>query len=79
MSTLFDNGQISRRELLRRSSTGFGNLALMSLLAESGVANIKSDPLAPRRPHFEPKAKRVISFLCMVVHRKLTPLIKNHC
>ena len=64
MSTLFDNGQISRRELLRRSASGFGNLALMSLLAESGVANIKSNPLAPKRPHFEPKAKRVI-FLFM--------------
>ena len=36
----------------------------MSLLAESGLAKVKSDPLAPKRPHFEPKAKRVI-FLFM--------------
>ena len=64
MSATLYNGQISRRELLRRSATGFGNLALMSLLAESGIANIKIDPLAPKRPHFEPKAKRVI-FLFM--------------
>ena len=64
MSTHFDNDLISRREALRRSATGFGNLAFMSLLAESGLANVKSDPLAPKRPHFEQKAKRVI-FLFM--------------
>ena len=44
MSTHFDNDLISRREALRRSATGFGNLAFMSLLAESGLANVKSDP-----------------------------------
>ena len=64
MNDFSNNGSISRREMLRRSAAGFGNLALLSLLAESGFAQVKPDPLAPKRPHFEPKAKRVI-FLFM--------------
>ncbi|MEO7651224.1 MAG: DUF1501 domain-containing protein, partial [Bryobacteraceae bacterium] len=45
---------ISRREALRRSSLGFGMLALQSLLAE------EAGPMAPRPPHFAPKVKNVI-------------------
>src|SRR5215218_5514097 len=52
---------LTRRELLRRSSVGFGSLALAGLLADEAKA---ADPLAPRRPHFPAKAKRVI-FLFM--------------
>jgi hypothetical protein len=60
---------LSRREMLRRTGTGFGMLGLGSLLAEqsarAGLATVdSSNPLAPRAPHFEPKAKRVI-FLFM--------------
>jgi hypothetical protein len=48
---------ISRREMLRRSGTGFGLLGLAGLLtAEEPRAN----PLAPRRPHFAAKAQRVV-------------------
>lgn len=56
----------SRRELLRSTSCGFGMLALAGLceqLAKGSPAVISepsSNPLAPRVPHFEPKAKRVI-------------------
>jgi hypothetical protein len=50
---------ISRRELLTSSAAGFGYLALLDLLAGA-----ESDPLAPRMPHFAPRAKRVI-FLFM--------------
>jgi len=47
--------------MLQSAATGFGWLALRDLLA----ADAKSaDPLAPKKPHFEPKAKRVI-FLFM--------------
>jgi len=63
--------RLSRRELLRRSSIGFGSLALASMLAEeasSAEAAIASStakaPLAPRAPHFAPRARRVI-FLFM--------------
>ena len=54
----------SRRQMLKRSSAGFGYLALASLLADEQVAQASIDPLAPGMPHFEPRAKRVI-FLFM--------------
>ena len=54
MNDFSNNESISRREMLRRSAAGFGNLALLSLLAESGFAQVKPDLLAPKRPHFEP-------------------------
>lgn len=54
---------VSRRDVLLRAGGGLGGLALTSLLrAEAPPA---ADPLAPRQPHFAPKAKRVI-FLFMV-------------
>src|SRR3954453_15288632 len=53
---------VSRRQLLRSTAAGFGYLALQSLLAEEARAAV--DPLAPRPPHFTPRAKRVI-FLFM--------------
>lgn len=62
---------LSRREFLAQAGGGIGGLALTCLLAEEGRAasNPKSkiqnpiadDPLAPKPPHFAPKAKRVIS------------------
>jgi len=58
---------LSRRQWLRRSACGFGNVALLSLLAsESSVAGTGPDagPLSPRQPHFPAKAKRVV-FLFM--------------
>src|SRR5688500_18654167 len=53
----------SRRELLRRTGMGFGALGLAHLLHAEGAleaAPVNLSPLAPRRPHFTPKAKRVI-------------------
>jgi len=52
----------SRRAFLRQAGGGFGALAASWLLAqERGLgAELSSDPLAPRPPHFEAKAKRVI-------------------
>ena len=58
----------SRRSMLQRSALGFGSLALASLLGDEARAaaenRVALDPLAPRLPHFEPRAKRVI-FLFM--------------
>lgn len=48
----------SRREMLLSSSAGFGSLALAGLLADQARGD--ASPLNPRRPHFPPKAKRVI-------------------
>src|SRR5947208_1414756 len=57
----------TRRDWLRLSAGGFGFLALADLLNRSTSAaqpTRTSDPLAPRPPHFPPKARRVI-FLFM--------------
>jgi hypothetical protein len=49
----------TRRELLIRSGMGFGALALGGLLQQA-TANTGMNPLAPKRPHFTGKAKRVV-------------------
>ena len=59
----FWNRKLSRRELLRTSSAGFGSVALLGLLAEQAEAkarHARPDPLAPKQPMFPPHAKRVI-------------------
>ncbi|MSR52435.1 MAG: DUF1501 domain-containing protein [Gemmataceae bacterium] len=43
----------SRREVFKNTALGFGSLALSSLLTQESSAEV-------RKPHFEPKAKRVI-------------------
>ena len=53
----------SRRNHLRSAALGFGWLAFSALHASRARAE-KGNPLAPRSPHFAPKAKRVI-FLFM--------------
>jgi Protein of unknown function (DUF1501) len=53
-----------RRSFLRTAGCGFGSLALAALLAEEGRLFAETDPLAPKKPHFRPKAQRVI-FLFM--------------
>lgn len=62
------NRRLSRRELLRVSSTGFGSMALAALMGEQALAatvgSQAPSPLALKPPHFAPKAKRVI-FLFM--------------
>ncbi len=54
---------MSRREMLGRCATGFGAVALSSLLADPAYGKAKS-PFAPRKPHHDAKAKSVI-FLYM--------------
>ncbi len=53
----------SRREMLQRVSSGFGMMAFASLVGEQASADY-TNPLAPKEPHFAPKAKRVI-YACM--------------
>jgi len=51
----------SRRQLLQTAGAGFGSLGLAGLLAEEGLLAAESaDPLAPKNPHFNGKAKAVI-------------------
>lgn len=60
----------SRREFLRRAGGGFGLLALTSLLGRDGLLAAETpggntnNPLAPKLPHFAPRARNVI-FLFM--------------
>ena len=61
MSAIFQN----RRGFLRHAAAGFGYTAFAGLAAlESLGAKGSQNPLLPKAPHFEPKAKRVI-FLFM--------------
>jgi Protein of unknown function (DUF1501) len=59
-------GPQNRRWFLRNSACGFGALALHALLAEAAGtdASARTNPLAPKPPHYRARAKRVI-FLFM--------------
>jgi hypothetical protein len=51
-----------RRRFLQSITGGLGTIAIGDLLASNGYAApaAAANPLAPRKPHFAPKAKRVI-------------------
>src|SRR6187402_1646809 len=60
---------LSRRSVLKSAGAGFGYLALAGLLGQQATKLLAAEkspvqPLAPKQPHFKPKAKRVI-FLFM--------------
>jgi hypothetical protein len=52
----------TRRDFFRTCSFGIGNMAFAHLLMQDGYAAdlTRTDPLAPRAPHFPPTAKSVI-------------------
>src|SRR5690349_14037602 len=65
--------RMTRRDMLRRATLGFGSLAMMDLLARRSLAAgaattapalpkalLSANPLAARQPHFAARAKRVI-------------------
>src|SRR5687768_13776957 len=59
------NPNLSRRDVLRRATLGFGSLALMDLLSRSSHGASRASaplvrPLAARPAHFPARAKRVI-------------------
>ncbi|HTU90545.1 MAG TPA: DUF1501 domain-containing protein, partial [Gemmataceae bacterium] len=57
---------LTRRDFLCRSGMGFASLGLANLMSSQGLLSAATDidrsvsPLAPKGPHFAPKAKRVI-------------------
>ncbi len=61
-----DPRQVSRRWFLEQCGVGLGAIALQQLLGASGSAAEAGalNPMAPRAPHYAPKAKRVL-FLFM--------------
>jgi len=62
----FTNNLLTRRDVLRRATLGFGALAMSDVLARaSAIANTTgtagaSNPLAATAPHFAARAKCVI-------------------
>ncbi|MCG8583465.1 MAG: DUF1501 domain-containing protein, partial [Pirellulales bacterium] len=63
MTMLPDGSLLTRRNMLKTGTSGLGYLALSSLLTQEAAAakaGAPAGPLAPKAPHFEPKAKRVI-------------------
>ncbi len=62
---------VSRRDMLRLAACGFGSVAFAAMANRASALSIFDDdtkqntnPLAPKKPHFAARAKRVI-FLCM--------------
>ncbi len=56
---MFTPNFLNRRQALKGLACGFGYLALAGLAAQRAAAET-ADPLAPKAPHFKPRAKRVI-------------------
>src|SRR4051812_20698572 len=59
---MFDQA-FSRRNFLKTASCGFGYMAFAGMSTQQAAAEYQN-PLAPKAPHFTPRAKRII-FLCM--------------
>jgi uncharacterized protein (DUF1501 family) len=63
-----DRSILRRREFLTGSAAGFGSMALAALMQDSGLLGATNEPrkadgknpLAPKAPHFAPRAKRAI-------------------
>ncbi len=60
---------LDRRHFLGQMATGMGGIALSALLAQDGLlaaspATRLNNPLAPHKPHFPAKAKRVLHIFC---------------
>lgn len=58
---------LTRRDALRKMGAGFGTMGLASVLSQTDLlgsqfapTSLKPSPLAPKPPHFAPKAKHVI-------------------
>ena len=57
-----DRTEITRRWFFQQCGVGLGAIALGGLFTREGWAAAAglNNPLAPKQPHFKPKAKRVI-------------------
>jgi hypothetical protein len=51
---------LTRRQALQASACGFGYLALAGLANAATAESARVKPLAPRQPHFRPRARRAI-------------------
>src|SRR5918999_78473 len=74
---------ITRRHFFKQSGFGIGGLALTSLLDERLFAQKADGPLAPRPPHFAPKARNIIYLFMAGAPTQLDlfdnkPALRNH-
>ena len=55
---------VTRREALRKMGAGMGSIGLASMMGQGSLSAAvgvnAANPLAPKKPHFPAKAKRVI-------------------
>ncbi len=51
---------LNRRQMLKTCGCGFGQLALIDLLARDGLLAATNNPLSVKEPHFPPKATSII-------------------
>ena len=81
---------LGRRETLRRCGMGLGALALVDLISGAGMLTAASGaeenrqtgshlPLAPRKPHFSARAKRVIHIFANGGPSHVDTLIPSRC
>ncbi|MBC8166196.1 MAG: DUF1501 domain-containing protein [Bryobacteraceae bacterium] len=73
-----DPKQVARRWFLQNCGVGLGAVAMAQLAGSAalGATTAPEDPLAPRKPHFAPKAKNVI-FLFMAGAPSQIELFEN--
>ena len=55
-----DDFVLSRRDFLSRTGMGFGAMGLGGMLGFDQSAAAALDPMARQKPHFRPRAKRVV-------------------
>ncbi|MFO0877138.1 MAG: DUF1501 domain-containing protein [Gemmataceae bacterium] len=60
MTTQLPSTLVARRHFLQDCGVGLGKIALAGLLADSASARAAPDPLAPKKPQFAPRVKRVV-------------------
>ncbi len=67
------HAQVTRREALAKMGAGIGSIGLASMFGGNALATDinPANPLAPKAPHFAPKAKRPIQ---MFMPRGPTPV-----
>ena len=58
---------LSRREALMKMGSGFGTLGLASLIGNSNAAQDSASPLAPKKPHFEPRATNNVYVMVNII------------
>jgi len=74
---------LSRREAIHRMGAGIGSIGLASMFNHPVAAASSANPLAPKQPHFAPKAKRIIQLFMpggpsQVDTFDYKPLLKKH-